>query len=164
MAYEDEDFPQMPPDTGPEQEHQIGETHDHCIDVMLSCKNVIYLFGGRFGGSYHGKKYCHYVEEYSDIIKIRPSISFMEYLIAKKFGKNIDVYVLETVDIARGEWEMNNCPEPHNSRVVDDIRVFKQLGYFNRLGKGTWLHMFSDYIKLESFIKKHFPPIIDTAE
>ena len=164
VAYEDEDFPEMPPDAGPDQEHQIGETHDHCIDVMLSCKKVIYLFDGRFGGAYHGTKYRHYIDEYSDVIKIRPSISFMEYLIAKKFGKNINVYVYEAVDIARGEWEMNGCPESHNSRIVQDIRVFKQLGYFNRLGNGTWLYIFPDHVKLETFIQKHFPQLTDSDE
>lgn len=161
LAFETEDFPSMEVKGDPNREHELGETHDHCIDIMLSCNHIIYLFGGRFGGTYHGKKYQQYVQECSDVIKIRPSVSFVEYLVAKRFDKDIHVYVDEAVDIGRGEWVKNRNLKEYRPHIADDIRVFKQLEFFNTLGNGTWLYKFLDYAKLKSFIMSHFPPVED---
>lgn len=138
---------------------KIGATHDHCIDVMLSCKHLIYIFGDNYGGKYHGSDYEQYAAECSSIIKIPPSISFMEYLVAKRFGKNTKVYVAESVDIAHGEWLANDSPDDYSSKVVDYVETLKQLGYFDALGNGTWYDKYSDKAMLEKFIDSHFPPI-----
>lgn len=159
FAYEDDDFPPLKATGDPNQLHHQGETHDHCINVMLSCKHLIYIFAGRFGGQYFGNEFESYYKERSDIIKICPSISFMEYLVANKLGKSVSVYVYEKVEDARGEWTKNGSPNDYKSRVVDDIRVFKQLGYFNSLGNGTWLNKYYDYSSLVNAIKKRFPTI-----
>lgn len=161
LAYEFDDFPPMPDtrSTAKPCGDRIGATHDHCIDVMLSCKHLIYIFGGNFGGRYHGSDYAQYAAECSSIIRIPPSISFMEYLVAKRFGKNTKVYVAESVDIARGEWLANGSPNDYSSKVVDQVEVLKQLGYFNALGNGTWYDKYSDKAMLEKFIDSHFPPI-----
>lgn len=159
LGYEFEDFPPMSSDGVPREHPQIGETHDHCIDVMLTCKHLIYIFGGRFGGKYHGSRYTQYVAENANIIKIDPSISFMEYLVAKRFGKNTKVYVLEAVDIARGEWLQNGSPKTYQSQIADKVEVFEQLGYFNALGNGTWYDKYSDETILERYISSHFQPI-----
>lgn len=162
LGYEFENFPSMPAGGAIDEVHRRGETHDHCIDVMLSCKHLIYIFGGRFGGEYLGSNYAQYAEEYSNIIKIPPSVSFMEYLVAKRFGKNTKVYVLEKVDTARGEWIENGSKETYSSKVVDNVRVLKQLGYFNALGNGTWYDKYSNELMLERFIASHFPAIEET--
>lgn len=159
FAYEDDNFPPLKATGDPNQLHHQGETHDHCINVMLSCKHLIYIFAGRFGGQYFGNEFESYYKERSDIIKICPSISFMEYLVANKLGKSVSVYVYEKVEDARGEWTKNGSPNDYKSRVVDDIRVFKQLGYFNSLGNGTWLNKYYDYSSLANAIKKRFPTI-----
>lgn len=83
----------------------------------------------------------------------------MEYLVAKRFGKNTKVYVSEAVDIARGEWLQNGSPEPYQSQIADKVQVFKQLGYFNALGNGTWYDKYSDEAMLERYIASHFQPI-----
>lgn len=153
FAYDSPKFPQMK-----SQQYESGTpggTHDHCIDVMLTCKNVIYIFTGRFGGKYEGQKYKFYYEK-EDVIKEPPSVSFMEYLVAKNHEKNVKVYVDEKVDIARGEYLANNRPKEYNSKVVDDIRVFNQLGYFNDLGNGTWYDKYKDLETLEEFISIQF--------
>lgn len=159
LAYEFDDFPQMRPDGMPFAEHHVGETHDHCLDIMLTCKHVIYIFGGRFGGIYKGKNYQQYIDENNEIIKIQPSVSFTEYLVAKKFGKNTKVYVSEKVELARGEWLRNNSSESYTSNHVDNLKVFKQLGYFNSLGNATWYDKYQDAIMLENYISKHFPKL-----
>ena len=156
LAFEMPNFPEMPIE--PYDSGSSGKTHDHCIDVMLTCKHVIYIFTGRFGGEYKGRKYVPYYEKES-IIKITPSVSFMEYLVGKNHLKNVKVYVDEKVDIARGEYIANGRPSDYESQVVDNTKVFDQLGYFNGLGNGTWYDKFSDTISLEEYIKAHFQSI-----
>lgn len=164
FGFEFANFPPMASSNDTYELYKHGVTHDHCIDVMLSCKHLIYIFDGHFGGPYHGSNYVQYADECSDVIKIRPSVSFMEYLVAKRFGKNTKVYVSEAVDIARGEWLENHSPETYSSKVVDSVNVFKQFGYFNALGNGTWFDKYSDEILLERFIANHFPPINDCQQ
>lgn len=152
MAFDSPKFDQMKNDINHENE---GRTHDHCIDVMLSCKHVIYIFTGRFGGEYRGKKYSLYYEK-EDVIKFKPSISFMEYLVGKNHDKNVKVYVDDKVDLARGEYLANGQPTGYQSKVVDSTKVFDQLGYFNGLGNGTWYDKFTDLSNLEEYINTHF--------
>lgn len=137
-----------------------GQTHDHCIDVLLSnCRHVIYLFGGNFGGKYAGEDYQVYIDE-NPIIKMQPSISFMEYYIASVYNKNVRVYVDEKVDFSRGEYIENNKPENFKSKVVDKPqKVFKQLEYFNTLCNGTWYDKYNSLEHLKQFLDKHFPKI-----
>lgn len=132
-----------------------GATHDHCIDVMLTCRHLIYIFSGRFGGKYHGDKYKVYYEQ-EDVIQDVPSVSFMEYLVGKANGKNVKVYVDEKVDITRGEYIANGQSPQYKSKIVDNIAVYKQLGYFNELGNGTWYEKYSDFLNLEEFIEAQF--------
>ena len=152
-AYEEPEFPSMDNDT---QTHKKeGQTQDHCIDVMLNCKHVIYLFDKTFGGRYVGEKYkCYYERE--EVIKITPSISFMEYLVAKENHKNVKVYVLKDIDIARGEFIANGSDDNFSSKVVENTKVFKQLGYFNSLSNGTWYDTYDGLEELKDYISKQF--------
>ena len=151
FTYEDHDFPQKKNF----MDQYNGATHDHCIDVMLKCKHLIYIFSGRFGGKYAGRKYTGYYE-HKDTIQQTPSISFMEYLVGISNEKNVKVYVDEKVDIARGEYIANGQPDNYNSKAVENTMVFKQLGYFNQLGNGTWYDKYSNYDDLEEYINAHF--------
>ena len=155
IAFEKPNFPHIAPDKDGK-----GATHDHCIDVALSCGRLIYIFDGDFGGEYAGTDYNSYIEEKSDIIKIRPSVSFMEYLVAKKYNKDVSVYVFNDVDVARGEYLENNKPQFYKSKVVDNAHtaeVFAQLGYFNALGNGTWYDKYQNISDLEKYIEAAYP-------
>lgn len=152
MMYETPDFPPM--ENSIENSYP-GATHDHCIDVMLSCKHLIYIFSGRYGGGYAGKRYSLYYQQ-EEVIEGIPSISFMEYLVGKKTGKNVKVYVDEKVDISRGEFIANNQPKDFKSKIVENIEVYKQLGYFNKLGNGTWYETYNSLSNLEEFIERQF--------
>lgn len=152
MMYEEPDFPRM--DNTVENAYN-GATHDHCIDVMMSCKHLIYIFSGRYGGEYAGKRYISYYQQ-EEVIEGVPSISFMEYLVGKKTGKDVKVYVNEKVDISRGEFLANGQPKNYQSKIVENIEVYKQLGYFNKLGNGTWYETYNDLSNLEEFIERQF--------
>lgn len=157
MAFEDPGFPKMS-----SEKHGEGATHDHCIDVALSCGSLIYIFDGDYGGKYAGKDYESYIEENQNVIQLRPSVSFMEYLVAKTYKKNVLVYVLNAVDIARGEYLANGKPTSYASNVVEkkhEADVFTQLGYFNALGNGTWYNKYSSISDLEKYLEVAFPKL-----
>lgn len=156
VMYEDPEFPQM---NVSEENMRKGATHDHCIDAIMKCKHLIYIFSGRFGGRYQGEKYQAYIEKYKDVIKIQPSVSFMEYLVAKENGKNVKIYVDEKVDITRGEYIANGKSEEYKSKVVDNNDVYKQLSYFNELGNATWYDLYNSLSNLEEYINAHFANI-----
>ena len=157
FAFED---PEFPVDLDKKDEKEKGQTHDHCINTLLSqCRHVIYLFGGDFGGKYSGNDYKRYIEEES-VFKIQPSISFVEYYIASLYNKNVRVYVDDRVDIAKGEYIENGKPFDYKSQFVSDpANVFEQLGYFNELGNGTWYDKYQSLAHLREFIDVHFPKI-----
>ena len=151
VCFESPEFPEMPSDMqGP------AATHDHCIDVALTCKHLLYIYGGTFGGKYSGTKYSMYIKE-NPIIKIRPSVSFMEYLVSKKYLKNVHVFVPSKIDVAKGEYQKNGSPENYKSNAVDDTKVFTQLSYFNSLENGTWYNTYSDVNELDKFLRTVFP-------
>lgn len=152
FIYEDPNFPQL---ENTLENSYPGATHDHCIDVMMTCKHLIYIFSGRYGGKYSGNKYKTYYEQ-EKIIDEVPSVSFMEYLVAKANGKNVKVYVNEKVDIARGEYIANNQSKDFKSKIVENTKVFKLLKYFNELGNGTWYDKYSSLENLEEFIDVQF--------
>lgn len=157
MAFEYPGFPSMPVDkTG------LGATHDHCIDVALSCKHLIYIVDGRYGGPYSGNDYTSYIDEKRETITIKPSVSFMEYLVSKYYNKDVAVYVSERVETARGEYIANGKPKDYKSNVVESAHaaeVFAQLGLFNALGNGTWYDKFNSLNSLKQFLDVRFPDL-----
>lgn len=151
IMFESPDFPQMPVD-----KQGRAATHDHCIDVALTCKYLIYIYDGTFGGPYSGTDYMKYVNDHP-VIKIKPSVSFVEYLVSKHYYKDVRVYVSNAVDVARGEYLMNSSPEKYKSRAVDKREVLEQLGYFNALGNGTWYQKYTTVEDLDKFLLAAFP-------
>lgn len=156
VMYEDPKFPQMNPTR---INKNIGAPQDHCIDEIMKCKHLIYIYGDRFGMPYVGEKYKPYIERHKNVIINEPSMSFVEYLVAKENGKNVKVYVDERVDFACEEFKANDRKDTYKSAVTDNNDVFKQLISFNDLGNGTWLDGYSDYTSLEEYINAHFPNI-----
>lgn len=157
LAFEFPGFPAMPTEkTG------RGATHDHCIDVALTCKHLIYIVDGRYGGAYSGYDYKSYIEERRDVISIEPSVSFMEYLVSKAYNKDVAVYVSERVETARGEYIANGKPADYKSNAVEErhvAEVFEQLSLFNALGNGTWYDKYNTIDNLEQFLDARFPEL-----
>ncbi len=155
FAFERPNFPPIPIN-----KNGKGATHDHCIDVALTCNSLIYIFDSDFGGEYSGNDYKQYIEE-EPSITIKPSVSFVEYLVAKKFNKDVKIYVLKSVEVAKGEYVANGKPATYKSFAVDSPNASKicdQLILFNKLGNGTWYNTYTDMEELEKYIEAAFPP------
>lgn len=84
-------------------------------------------------------------------------MSFVEYLVAKKYFKDVKVYVANSVDVARGEYIANGSPENYKSKAVESPLVLTQLGYFNGLGNGTWYNKYSTINDLDKYLLAAFP-------
>lgn len=154
IAFEKPGFPRIPA-----EKKGKGATHDHCIDVSLSCGRLIYIFDGDFGGRYSGSEFLSYIEQYKNVIEFIPSISFMEYLVAKTYNKDVTIFVLSAVDTVRGEYLANGKPQGYKSNIIEDkysYEVFAQLGYFNALGNGSWYNKYSTISELEQYIDAMF--------
>lgn len=64
-------------------------SHDYCIDRLLECGSMIFIFGENNGGQYSGikyKKYCDEIIKFSDDRIKTPSISLVEFYVAIKNG------------------------------------------------------------------------------
>ena len=128
------------------------DSHDHCIDEMLKCKNLIFIIGKEYGGEYGGSKYKDYV----DIIKeqskgkiVNPSISLMEYFVAK--NNKIDCKVLILKEISNVKKAREEYPN------VDD-KVFAMINFINHRRKddgnrSNWFVPFSDEEELVRKVK-----------
>lgn len=67
-------------------------SHDLCLDQVATCQNMIFIIGETYGGVYAGNKYMDLVSEIKEGSKnkiIEPSISLMEFYLAKKKGLNV---------------------------------------------------------------------------
>ena len=87
-------------------------SHDSCIDEMLRCGNVLSIFGTEYGGEYAGEKYKSYEREIIEKSKNRiekPSITLMEYYVARKKGKKLFVLMSNKITDYYGS-------ESHKSR------------------------------------------------
>lgn len=64
-------------------------SYDYCLRRVEECNGLIYIIGRRFGGKYRGEKYIDLANEIKELDPSmeEPSISMMEYFLAKKRGK-----------------------------------------------------------------------------
>lgn len=149
VAYDEVNWPPSSPAS--------KNTHDYCIDVMLSCGKIICLFSGRFGGEYNGEKYRSYIDNNKDLFKGKtPSVTFMEFYVAQQLGKDVRVYIDEQVEIARGEFIANGSPPNYKSNVVENVKVFDTVGYLNAMRAGVWKYSYNSIQTLEHYIEWHF--------
>jgi len=75
-----------------------NNSNDHCIDEALKCGRLIMIVGKTYGGKYIGKKYHKEREEIiekSNKSITEPSITLMEWYVAKKEGRACSVYIPE---------------------------------------------------------------------
>ena len=78
-------------------------SHDLCLDEVLTCKNMVFIMGMEYGGVYAGTKYMKYADEIKERSngKIEePSVSLMEYYVARRNDIMVYAYRSEEVEIA----------------------------------------------------------------
>lgn len=127
------------------EELSATHSHDYCIDKMLECGCIIFIFGKTNGGKYSGDKYKEYCEE---IIKLsngrvkEPSISLVEFYTAIK--KNILHYAFIDVNFDDELYKKINYKE-------EAIKEYNFLSHLKKEGiiNDNWISRYTDLTDLE---------------
>lgn len=131
------------------------DPHDHCIDEMLKCKQLIYIIGNKYGNEYTGSKYRKYAEKIKEESKgkiVKPSISLLEFYVARSNSINIKMFILKNVL----EEMKNNGTQIPDSQC--DREVFNIVNFIKQLPKdsdkkGGWWLTFKDTEELKLLIR-----------
>ncbi|MGI6578782.1 MAG: DUF4062 domain-containing protein [Saccharofermentanales bacterium] len=131
------------------------DSHDHCIDEMLKCKGLIYIIGSKYGGDYSGDKYVEFANKIVELSggRIqRPSISLMEFFVARANNMPYHIFVSEEVIREKQEQKSGN-----NHSIVCDERVFHIINFVNHLKdgnrrKGNWFLTYRDADHLSQMV------------
>ncbi len=120
-------------------------SHDYCIDKLLECESMIFIFGENSGGKYSGIKYKNYCDEIFELSegKVKePSISIVELYVAIK--NNILHYAFidskfDDLDYRQSNWEDNAIKEYNFLTHIKD----------NGLINNNWISGYSNVSDLE---------------
>ena len=128
-------------------------SHDLCLEEVEKCQNLIFIIGENYGGEYAGEKYKNLVSEIKEGSngKIeKPSISLMEFYIAKKKGIPCNVFRSREVEIAKAEG-------------ILEEKLCNEINYINHFNTpeqkkihGNWMSTYTskkDLIRMISSIK-----------
>lgn len=140
------------------------DSHDHCIDELLKCDTMIFMIGEKYGGKYVGEKYKSYIEEIKNESKgkiTEPSISLMEFYVAKRNGIKYYVFVKKDVlDQKRAYDQQKSSPEIEKMNLITcDLDIFKVINFVNHIkidGKraGNWFISFKSIMDLKTRLSK----------
>ena len=135
-------------------------SHDHCIDEMLKCNLMVFLIGKRYGGVYCGEKYQWAVKEINEESKgeiVNPSISLLEYYVARKNKKKIFTYVDYKVYNERMTYKQNKYnKDEFKPFFVDNVNVFKLIDFITYQKTNNWFRTYADLDNLEELIRIDF--------
>lgn len=127
-------------------------SHDHCLDQMLKCGNLIFIVGENYGGIYAGEKYKKFANKIktSSNGKIKNvSISLMELFVAKE--KRIKYRVFMNSNIEKRY-------KSKDESLSEDVRnLINFICHFTKPGsskvKGNWWQTYYDIEDLKEKIK-----------
>lgn len=133
-------------------------SYDYCLDKVESANGLIYIIGKRFGGVYRGTKYKDLAAEIKAMDpKIgEPSISMMEYFLAKKLKKQTWVYTTKSIYDERQIFRCNGSRDDFRPSNVDSVKVFRILGIVTNASEGNWFKTYLDLPDLLEIIKIEF--------
>ncbi|MCL2843123.1 MAG: DUF4062 domain-containing protein [Oscillospiraceae bacterium] len=133
------------------------DSHDHCIDEVLNCKQLVFIIGNEYGGEYAGDRYVdlkeHIIADSQQKIK-KPSISLMELYAAR--ANNINYKVFINKNVLKEQHDAKNGVHSHDSKC--DKRVFDIVNFITHLHdgdrrKGNWRLVFEDATELSALIR-----------
>lgn len=133
-----------------------ADSHDHCIDELLKCKQMICLVGKEYGGIYAGNKYQEYVEminKESGGRITKPSISLMEFYVGKQNNLRYRIFVKKEVMDEKIIYDSDK--ENYKGTVKKEI--FDLINFINHIRKninatergGNWCQVFESTDRLE---------------
>lgn len=127
---------------------QRVHSHDHCLNQVKKCKGFIFVIGNEYGGYYKGNDYLDEKEEIKSLSggKIsNPSISLMEYYIARKNKSKCYVFMAEEIE----DKYQNKLLKEEMKSEIDFITHF-QLN--DNIIKGNWISHYKDMNEFVTFL------------
>ena len=127
---------------------QRVHSHDHCLNQVKKCKGFIFVIGNEYGGYYKGNDYLNEKEEIKSLSggKIsNPSISLMEYYIARKNKSKCYVFMAEEIE----DKYQNKLLKEEMKSEIDFITHF-QLD--DNIIKGNWISHYKDMNEFVTFL------------
>jgi len=126
------------------------DSHDHCIDELLKCTKMIFVIGSKWGGKYSGDKYKAYVTNINNdsLCKIdSPSISLMEFYVAKRNNLSYKVFiaknVLDRVSAANKDSSINLEDYGIDFEVKILVNFVNHIST-NGVREGNWMNVYND--------------------
>lgn len=119
---------------------QDTHSHDHCLDEVKKCKSFVFIIGKSYGGEYSGN---NYVKEKEEIVEqsagkiVAPSISMMEYYIARKNNLKCYIFMSSEIEEKRRKRTINNDLKAE----IDFLNHFKPS---NDKIKGNWITIYNN--------------------
>ncbi len=133
-------------------------SYDYCLDNVSRCSQLIFVIGERYGCEYKGSKYTQIANEITQLnskIDI-PSISLMEFYLAKKLGIQTYVFTRKEIYNERITYEKNKDRFDFTPAFVKDKRVFEIINLITRLDTGNWFKCYEDVRDLLEIIRIQF--------
>lgn len=143
---ESEEFEYGPNDT---------DSHDHCINEVLKCTQIIFIVGEKYGGIYAGTKYQELAATLCNASEGRitkPSISLMELFAAITNGLQYYVFVKKSV------LEQQRLYKENGDSGAVDKEIFSLINFINHIQKngeraGNWFVPFKSITDLNSRLR-----------
>lgn len=141
-------------------------SYDYCLEMVQKCSQLIYIIGERYGGPYRGTRYKWLADEIKQLNKNlgEPSISLMEFFLAKKKGLITRVFTKKDIYNERSTYILNNCNDSFKPAFVNDNRVFEIISIITKLERGNWFKTYEDIDDLLEILKIEYGDSIKSVK
>lgn len=122
---------------------QKVHSHDHCLNELKKCKSFVFVIGEEYGGIYKGEEYKKERDEIiskSDKKILEPSISLMEFYLARKNKLKCYVFISKNVE----DKKINETLKNNVKSLINFINHFTEDGSI----KGNWITTYTDITDL----------------
>lgn len=142
-------------------------SYDYCLDkINSSIRGFVFIIGKRYGGVYdidrnpllkykkEAKALQEDIKKATGIDNMKPSISLMEWYIAKKHG--VTPFVLVRKNIYNERLSYSNNKESFCPKFVEDNRIFDEITFITRQPTSNWIKIYDDIVDFREIVKIQF--------
>lgn len=149
------------------QTHTKVFSHDDCIDKILECGNIVTIFDKLYGGEYAGIKYKKEVEEIRQKSKgniEHPSITLMEYYVARKYGKKYLTLMNKAIPLHADTKEYKGNKRKIWKNKTDLDKMVSVMNFINKLKIsnkdevpiGNTIRFYKDITEIKEIISNNY--------
>lgn len=128
---------------------QQVHSHDCCLDEVLKCKSFVFIIGKEYGGMYRGEKYVKERDEIRTFSKgkiVNPSISLMEYYIARKYKLRCYAFIHKSIDNLESKRVLSD-------EIKNEINFLTHFSVDGKAVQGNWISRYGSNQELLLYVK-----------